>query len=188
MAKIFIGNFDKGLIQDRLPFYIDNNSFPTMYNFYSWRGRAKRKRGTFLLGQLQIQVQSVADATPPTDYQIGTIGTLSGAGAISTNLFSTTISGITKASQAIVTVANNRFIIGDSVIFSGVVGMTQINGKIGQVVALSISGKTITVNINSTGFTAYSSGGTVSLQTAGQTIVPGSINLTDVTNTNTDMN
>ena len=55
MEKIFIGNFDQGLTTNRLPFFIDNNAFPTMYNFYSWRGRAKRKRGTIPVGRLSVQ-------------------------------------------------------------------------------------------------------------------------------------
>jgi hypothetical protein len=84
--QIYIGNFAKGLTTSRLPFVIDNDAFPTMLNFYSWRGRAKRKRGTIFLGQLQIQVQSVATATPPANWQIGTLVTLSGAGAGSGNL------------------------------------------------------------------------------------------------------
>ena len=53
--QIYIGNFPKGQITDRLPFAIDNNSFPTLFNMYVWRGRAKRKRGTITLGQLAIQ-------------------------------------------------------------------------------------------------------------------------------------
>ena len=83
--QIYIGNFAKGLTTSRLPFVIDNDAFPTMFNFYSWRGRAKRKRGTIYLGQLEIQVQSVATATPPTNWQIGTIVTLAG-GAGTANL------------------------------------------------------------------------------------------------------
>jgi hypothetical protein len=54
--KIYVGNFGKGLVLDRLPFVIDNDSFPTLVNAYSWRGRIKRKRGTDLLGRLQLQV------------------------------------------------------------------------------------------------------------------------------------
>ena len=53
--QIYIGNFPKGQITSRLPFAIDNESFPNLFNMYVWRGRAKRKRGTILLGQLQIQ-------------------------------------------------------------------------------------------------------------------------------------
>ena len=41
--QIYIGNFAKGLKLDRLPFNIDNDSFPFLWNFYSWRGRAKKK-------------------------------------------------------------------------------------------------------------------------------------------------
>lgn len=96
--QIYIGNFAKGLTTNRLPFVIDNDAFPTMYNFYSWRGRAKRKRGTIFLGQLEIQKQSVATATPPSAWQIGTIMTLNGSGAGTVNLISTFLGSSTTAS------------------------------------------------------------------------------------------
>jgi hypothetical protein len=51
--KIIIGPFNKGLRNDRIPAYIDNDSFPTLINAYQWRGRIKRKRGTSFLTQLQ---------------------------------------------------------------------------------------------------------------------------------------
>lgn len=66
--QIYIGNFAKGLKLDRLPFNIDNDAFPTMNNFYSWRGRAKRKRGTLLLGRLQRQIESVASPVDPWEF------------------------------------------------------------------------------------------------------------------------
>src|SRR5258706_9814928 len=75
--QIYIGNFGKGLITSRLPFVIDNDAFPTMFNFYSWRGRAKRKRGTFLLGQLQIQEQIAA---VPNNYQLTQFALVAGTG------------------------------------------------------------------------------------------------------------
>lgn len=84
--KIYIGNFSKGLKLDRLPFNIDNDNFATMYNFYSWRGRAKRKRGTLFLGQLQRQMQSAAS---PNNWQVGAIMSLNGSGNGSANLIST---------------------------------------------------------------------------------------------------
>jgi hypothetical protein len=182
--KIFIGKISKGLEQFYLPFNIDNDAFPTLYNAYSWRGRVKRKRGTTTLGRLQFQSQSVADSTPPATYQIGQFVTLSGAGAGSLNLLSTSISGITKAADAVVTISNNLFSLGDLVTFSGVLGMTQINGLTGTVIARSVSGKTITVTINSSGFSNYGSAGTASLVSNG--IVPGSVNLSDGTNTYTE--
>jgi hypothetical protein len=51
-SKIVVGPINKGLKNDRLPFNIDNDSFPTLINAYQWRGRVKRKRGTSLLGRL----------------------------------------------------------------------------------------------------------------------------------------
>lgn len=75
--QIFIGNFPKGLTLNVLPFFIDNNSFPLMYNFYSWRGRVKKKRGTILLGILQRQLQLESS---PNSWQFLQI-TLSGGAA-----------------------------------------------------------------------------------------------------------
>jgi len=51
--KIIVGPVGKGLRNDVTPFNIDNDSFPVLLNAYQWRGRAKRKRGTSLLGRLQ---------------------------------------------------------------------------------------------------------------------------------------
>src|SRR5271166_1484356 len=53
MTKLVVGPIDKGLRTDRLPFNIDNDSFPVLVNAYQWRGRVKRKRGTSLLCRLQ---------------------------------------------------------------------------------------------------------------------------------------
>lgn len=71
--QIYIGNFAKGLTNNRLPFNIDNDAFPFLYNFYTWRGRVRRKRGTALLGQLQIQVEAVATPTEPWEIQSGSL-------------------------------------------------------------------------------------------------------------------
>lgn len=50
--KIIVGPVNRGLRNDRTPFVIDNDSFPTLINAYQWRGRVKRKRGTSFLGRL----------------------------------------------------------------------------------------------------------------------------------------
>lgn len=60
--KIIVGQVDRGLRTDRLPYSIDNDSFPTLINAYQWRGRVKRKRGTETLGRLQRDV-STTDGT-----------------------------------------------------------------------------------------------------------------------------
>lgn len=56
--KLVVGPVNKGLRTDRLPFVIDNDSFPTLQNAYQWRGRVKRKRGTAPLGRLTVTVNS----------------------------------------------------------------------------------------------------------------------------------
>lgn len=79
--KIFIGKISKGLEQFYLPFNIDNDAFPTLYNAYTWRGRVKRKRGTTVLGRLQIQVQLAAT---PNNWQFPQFALVGGAGNLLT--------------------------------------------------------------------------------------------------------
>lgn len=83
------------------------------------------------------------------------------------------ITAITQATSAVVTVGSSHGIVtGDSVHFTGVVGMTQINGRRAQVTATTST--TITVNINTAGFSAYTSGGTVNTRPqAGETVTGG---------------
>ncbi len=76
------------------------------------------------------------------------------------------ITGLTQAASAVVTVntvsASNPFNVGFPVSFSGVGGMTQINGQSATVTAVggSSGAWTATVNINSTAYSAFTSGGT----------------------------
>lgn len=69
-----------------------------------------------------------------------------------------TITAISKASSAVITIANSMA-VGESVYISGVVGMTQINGRRALITARDAS--SITVAINSALFSDYTSGGTV---------------------------
>lgn len=76
-----------------------------------------------------------------------------------------TITGVTRANPAVVSVAGQPFNNGDWVFFSGVGGMTQLNGNT-YVVASTASGHFALQdlngnNINSSAFTAFTSGGTV---------------------------
>lgn len=84
--QIYIGNFAKGLTRNRLPFNIDNDAFPYVYNFYLWRGRAKKKRGTVLLGQLRRQIKCVQ--SPSLPWEKAYIMQLNGSGAGSANIIS----------------------------------------------------------------------------------------------------
>ena len=69
-----------------------------------------------------------------------------------------TITGITQASPAVVTAANHEFVAGQTVVITGVAGMTQVNG-----VTFTVANPTTNTfqlqGINSTGFGAYTSGG-----------------------------
>jgi len=92
-----------------------------------------------------------------------TIGVLQENGSVSTSTLQT-ITGISQAASAVVTVSttgSNPFAVNNYVYFQAVVGMTQINGLIGQVTGIggSSGAFTATVNINSSAFTAYASGG-----------------------------
>jgi len=68
-----------------------------------------------------------------------------------------TVTAITKAANAVVTIGTHNFVVGDRVYFSNVLGMTQINNKIGTVTGIAAT--TITVNINSSAYGVYTSGG-----------------------------
>lgn len=79
--QIYIGNFAKGLKTNPLPFNIDNDAFPTLFNMYVWRGRAKRKRGTSLFDRLHRQIQSVAVPNfGVTPWQFGPLALIAGEG------------------------------------------------------------------------------------------------------------
>lgn len=70
------------------------------------------------------------------------------------------ITDITQASQAVVTCSENAYYIaGQTVTIANVTGMTEINGT--QTV-VSVSGDEVTLDVDSTGFTAYASGGDIS--------------------------
>lgn len=72
-----------------------------------------------------------------------------------------TITGITNAASAVITTATAHGLsVNDSVHISSVLGMTGINGRRGLITAVGDSTH-ITVAIDSTGFAAYTSGGTI---------------------------
>jgi uncharacterized protein (TIGR02217 family) len=82
------------------------------------------------------------------------------------------VAGITQAASAVLTVGAHTFAVGESVHIAGVAGMTEINNKRGQITAVGAT--TITVNINSSAYTAYTSGGTVNTRPqTGETVYGG---------------
>lgn len=75
---------------------------------------------------------------------------------------SDSITGITQATQAVIT-ANNNFQPNQTVQINSVSGMTEINGMTVTVVLSSPTN--FTISLNTTGFTPYIAGGTASSQT-----------------------
>lgn len=72
---------------------------------------------------------------------------------------SATVTGITQANPAVITAANS-FTQGDTALLFGVGGMTQINNQL--VVATAVSGSSLTLGqVNSSSYSAYTSGGTI---------------------------
>lgn len=93
-------------------------------------------------------------APPPADCRLYVEDEITSAGK------SAAITAITQATSAVVTVgASHTFVVGEAVGFSGVAGMVEINGLTALITAIGAT--TITVNIDSSAFTAYTSGGTV---------------------------
>ena len=75
-----------------------------------------------------------------------------------------TITGITQANPAVVTSTSHGYSNGDEVVITAVVGMTEVNSKRFLVADVTTNTFQLTdkdgTNINSTGYTAYSSAGT----------------------------
>jgi len=68
-----------------------------------------------------------------------------------------TITAISKASSAVISLATNPYVVGQSIHLSAVLGMTEINGR--RALITAVSGLNVTVAINSTAFGTYTSGG-----------------------------
>lgn len=72
----------------------------------------------------------------------------------------TAITGITRANPAVVTSAGHGLLNGSRVIIQSVSGMTELNNR--QFIAANVTANTFELTgIDSTGYTAYTSGGTV---------------------------
>ena len=110
------------------------------------------------------------DALEQTVTTMWSVSTITGRITFAANK-TRAITGITQAASAVVTVGAHTFVVNESVHFTGVSGMTQINGLRGTITAVAAT--TITVAINSTAFTAYISGGTVNTNPQTGEVVKG---------------
>lgn len=135
--------------------------FPQMLN-----GSALISTSTVTTGILTYQLLATNGITPFVTSAGTEFVPLTGlpAGATNTNL---TITGISKAANASIT-ATHAFTASDigvtTVTFHNVLGMTQINTLSGVIQSVT-STTSFTVNINSTSFTTYTSGGLANIIT-----------------------
>ena len=136
----------------------------TTYQLMRWYGNsadpmcARRRIRKPVSGTALIGVGGTV--YPPTMYSVDYTTGLASINANKTG----TITGITKGVTTVITVANSMS-VGEIVLITGCAGMTQINGLRANITARTTG--TITVAINSTSFSNYTSGGEVN--TAPQT-------------------
>lgn len=103
----------------------------------------------------------------PTNVANGTIALTASrtqfieAGPVTTT--TAAISGITIANPCVITSTAHPYSVGDVLWISGIVGTTQLNGSFARVTATTAN--TVTLAVDSTGFTAWSSGGTLARMT-----------------------
>ena len=72
----------------------------------------------------------------------------------------TSISGITKATAAVITSTGHGLSVDDHIVILGVSGMTEINGVLASVISVE-NVNTLTVNIDSGTFSSWTSGGSI---------------------------
>jgi uncharacterized protein (TIGR02217 family) len=129
---------------------------------YPYRKIKKPQSGTTLVG---VGVTAIRSA----DWSVSTT-----TGLVTFNADQTkAVTNITKASQAVITLGSGHGLVANqSVHISTVSGMTQINGQRALITATDAT--TITVEINSTSYGTYTSGGVVHTRPqTGETVTAG---------------
>lgn len=170
-------SFNSGEMSEELGGRVDlekyNSGCRTMENFYPLIQGPARKRSGFRymqraktsLTQYQLLHRFVFDRSNSYILEFGdqTLRFHTDAGPIvETGL---TITGITQANPAVVTVASHGYTTGQWVFISGVAGMAQINGRYYIVGATTTNTFALQdvhrgLDIDSTGYSTYTSGGT----------------------------
>jgi hypothetical protein len=110
-----------------------------------------------------LTVADISGIVGDWSYLNGSIGQINPIDANTFTIFSlayqAVITGASQATQCVLT-ANNNLPSGIRILIQGVQGMTQLNGVVCKI--LSATPTTITIDVDSNGFSAYSSGGTIS--------------------------
>lgn len=109
--------------------------------------------GTTQLNNVIHTVTAIGATTVTIDTDSTTYSAYVSGGLIDTGW----VTAISNATDAVITVGPHSYQAGELVYISGVVGMTEINGL--RAAILSVAATTITVDLDTTTFTPYVSGG-----------------------------
>lgn len=136
-----------GLVQSREEFLLPDDAYPILENAFVWRERIKRKQGYELLGRLQRCF---------TDVNVG-ISPGGGPNAANYLVESGYVESITiGVSPTVTTKYPHNLVNGNTIIFTGVGGVTGIN-DLGLTVTSIVDDLNFVVNATTGG--AYTSGG-----------------------------
>jgi len=170
-------NWTAGELSDRLDGRTDLtryfNGAKTLENFIVYpAGGAARRPGTKFIHEVKVS----ANAARLIPFEFNTTSANTYVLEFGNNYFRVyqdggivtetgkTISGATKANPVVITATSHGFSNGDHVIIGSVAGMVELNGVTGIVANKTTNTFELTdvdgTNINSTGFTTYTSGGT----------------------------
>ena len=183
--QVLIGGYpDGGLVTDRKPLMLPNQAFSNLENAYVWRERTIKRLGTVGMGQLRriFSAASVGNSgTSPWTFNIFSsvspaltapnqqlepgsvtivIGTYTfvdqGNGVLAQG---GAITGATQANPCHITSTAHHLTTGFTVTIQGVGGMTELNGNTYTITVVDANHFSLN-GVNSTGYTAYTSGGT----------------------------
>ena len=149
--QVLIGGYPSGgLTQDRKPAFLANEAYSDLENAYVWRERTKKRDGEVPMGRLSrvFSLLSIGNSSAsPWTFILYYFGTgVRGP-----------VTGVTNAALGQVTSANHGLSNGMEVTFSGVGGMTQLNGNTYTITKVDTNN--FTIGVDTTGFGVYTSGG-----------------------------
>lgn len=153
------------------PMILANPNIPGVYQIMRWYGDtgdnacARRRVRKPVAGTVLVGVAGTA--LPSSQWTVDNT-----TGLVTITAKNDAINGITKGATTSINANGHPFVAGELVHISGVAGMTQINGMRGTV--LSRDTNNFVINVNSTAFTDYVSGGTVNTSPqAGESVTAG---------------
>lgn len=168
IPKTIMG-IDAGLTRNKKPAFIPDKAWQTLENAYVWRDRCIKRKGLKLLGRLRRAISMASIGT--SGASPWTVNIFSGAGLVGT------ITGASKAVNCEITSPNHNLPNGASIVISGVVGMTQLNGNTYTITV--VDANNFTIGVDSTTYGAYVSGGSwVDAIEVNEELQPGSVTIT----------